>query len=326
MTWDGLSGTYNASEHMGRPSSKTAQDLENRQVSLQPSTVSRATLQFASEIFGNGADGDVTISSDTSLSRDMFYDTLKVVSTKALTTNGYRIFCKTLLVNEGIVENGGISGGSAGSLGGGSAAGGASSVGGTCVGGKGGRGGGVCMIIARKIDNSAGVIHANGEDGDDGSAPAAIVQGGTNGNAGTALNPGLGDEGNAGGAASAGAFSGTGGAKGALTNPTAAQGGYNAVPQILLFHQPDGTLIGGGTGGGGGAVAENSGTGDGAGAGGSGGGGGVLVIVTNEAIWGTETATGGKGGTGQKLGSGSVSDGGDGAEGSVFKFLLQDKK
>ncbi|MBM3131956.1 MAG: hypothetical protein FJZ95_02840, partial [Chloroflexi bacterium] len=57
-----------------------------------------AILSWCEEIalhgtFGDGSDGDVTISADTDLTRDMYYNTLTVNSTKILSTKGYRIFC-----------------------------------------------------------------------------------------------------------------------------------------------------------------------------------------------------------------------------------------
>lgn len=49
--------------------------------------------------YGTGADGDVTISSPTTLTRDMYYHNLTVNST--LTTNGYRIFVSGTLSGNG---------------------------------------------------------------------------------------------------------------------------------------------------------------------------------------------------------------------------------
>lgn len=52
------------------------------------------------DIFGDGSDGDVTISADTSLSSDMFYNNLTINTTKTLNPNGFRIFVKgTLTIN-----------------------------------------------------------------------------------------------------------------------------------------------------------------------------------------------------------------------------------
>lgn len=52
--------------------------------------------------FGNGADGDVTISSPTTLTRDMYYNNLTVNST--LTTNGFIIHVKETLSGNGTIK------------------------------------------------------------------------------------------------------------------------------------------------------------------------------------------------------------------------------
>ena len=52
--------------------------------------------------FGDGSDGDVTISTPTTLTRDMYYDNLVVTDT--LTTNGYRIFVKDTISGAGTIK------------------------------------------------------------------------------------------------------------------------------------------------------------------------------------------------------------------------------
>jgi hypothetical protein len=49
------------------------------------------------EVFGFGQDGDVTIASDTTLTRDMYYNNLTINSSCDLDTNGYRVFVKGTL-------------------------------------------------------------------------------------------------------------------------------------------------------------------------------------------------------------------------------------
>ena len=49
------------------------------------------------EIYGFGQDGDVTIASNTSLTRDMYYNNLTINSNCDLDTNGYKIFVKGTL-------------------------------------------------------------------------------------------------------------------------------------------------------------------------------------------------------------------------------------
>lgn len=55
------------------------------------------------KLFGNGVDGTVVIASNTSLSRDMYYNNLTVNSGSTLFTNGFRVFVKNNLVNNGTV-------------------------------------------------------------------------------------------------------------------------------------------------------------------------------------------------------------------------------
>jgi hypothetical protein len=59
-------------------------------------------VQFDGEmLFGNGEDGDVTISADTSLSEDMYYNNLTIDSGKTLNPNGWRVFVKNTLTLNG---------------------------------------------------------------------------------------------------------------------------------------------------------------------------------------------------------------------------------
>ena len=58
-------------------------------------------------LLGDGADGDVTISGNTTLTRDMFYNSLTVNAGVVLTTDGYRIFVKGTCNVLGTVRNNG---------------------------------------------------------------------------------------------------------------------------------------------------------------------------------------------------------------------------
>lgn len=49
------------------------------------------------EIYGSGADGNVTISSNTTLTRDMYYNNLTIGDGANLNTNGYRVFVRNSL-------------------------------------------------------------------------------------------------------------------------------------------------------------------------------------------------------------------------------------
>lgn len=66
--------------------------------------------------FGDGSDWDVTISSNTSLTRDMYYDNLTIQNTFTLSPKGYRIFVKWTLNCEwtGKIASNGWAGGTGG--------------------------------------------------------------------------------------------------------------------------------------------------------------------------------------------------------------------
>lgn len=57
--------------------------------------------------FGNWSDGDVTISTNTTLVRDMYYRNLTINSTIVLNPNGYRIYVAGTLTNNGIIRRNG---------------------------------------------------------------------------------------------------------------------------------------------------------------------------------------------------------------------------
>ncbi len=55
------------------------------------------------KLYGNGVDGTVVISTNTFLSRDMYYDSLTVNSSVTLFTNGFKVFVKNTLTNNGTI-------------------------------------------------------------------------------------------------------------------------------------------------------------------------------------------------------------------------------
>ena len=61
-------------------------------------------------IYGPGTDGTVIIASNTSLSRDMYYDTLTINNGVTLNTNGFRVFVKNTLTVSGTINNTGTTG------------------------------------------------------------------------------------------------------------------------------------------------------------------------------------------------------------------------
>ncbi len=309
-------------------SGETAYAMSDSGYEAELPTSVDTSLVGATLVFGDGSDGDVTISVDTTLTRDMFYNNLTVNAGITLTTAGYRIFVKNTLTNRGTIQyNGNVGGNATATSGGGGGAGLAEgSLGGSTAGGPGGKkssansshgggggsGGGVILIVAKTMINN-GTISANGGNGGNangvGEASTTVAPG-----AGGEATPSIGSSGGAGGAGSGIA----GAAGGVATAPAASQGGYRALPMAILLHTLNvaktGTdlFVGGGGGGGGGyslAGASNAG-------GGGGGGGGAIVIIYNEAVWWIETATAGLGGT--KYGTGS--DGVAGTAGVIVKL------
>jgi len=65
---------------------------------------------LGTSVFGSGDDGDVTISSGTTtLSRDMYYNSLVVDSGATLAPAGYRIFVRKFAIINGTVQRNGVS-------------------------------------------------------------------------------------------------------------------------------------------------------------------------------------------------------------------------
>lgn len=62
------------------------------------------------QLYGNGSDGNVVVSTNTTITSDMYYNTLTVNSGVILNTNGYRIFVKDTLTLNGFIGIGAMSG------------------------------------------------------------------------------------------------------------------------------------------------------------------------------------------------------------------------
>lgn len=73
--------------------------------------IERAFSSIDEMLFGDGADGDVTITGTTYLYRDMFYNNLTINAGATLKSNGYKIFVKGTLTNNGTIDNSGGNGG-----------------------------------------------------------------------------------------------------------------------------------------------------------------------------------------------------------------------
>jgi hypothetical protein len=245
--------------------------------------------------FGDGSDGNITISSPTTLTRDMYYNNLTVSST--LTTNGFLIFVKNKIDGAGTIKypdpnNGGNASGQ---------------TGGTAA----------AAFTTGRIQNIAGAAGGNG--GNSGGTNAGAA--GSNG-AG-AVTPGV--SGVAGVAGGSGGLSGAGGGAGTAGTATApiprigtvsfntVMGLNIALDAVITAYK--GSAGTGGSGGGGGSGGASSGAGGGGGAGGA--SGGVVIICAKE--WaGTVTiqAIGGNGGNGGNAGATNAGNGSGGSAGS----------
>jgi hypothetical protein len=84
-----------------------------------------SALALGTGIFGDGSDGNVTISTDTTLTRDMYFNTLIVAPGVHLDTGGFRIFVRVRCTINGTIRNNGTTGAGApaGTTGGGGAPG-----------------------------------------------------------------------------------------------------------------------------------------------------------------------------------------------------------
>jgi hypothetical protein len=67
------------------------------------------------EIYGNGLDGNVTISGTITLTSDKYYNNLTIPLGNVLLTNGFRVFVKNTAIINGVIGIGSVSGNSNGS-------------------------------------------------------------------------------------------------------------------------------------------------------------------------------------------------------------------
>lgn len=269
-------------------------------------SVNGSSLGFQN-IYGDGSDGTATISSNTSITKDMFYTSLTITSGAHLDTAGFRVHVNgTLTVTSGSIGRPGLAG-TAGSAGGNG--------------------------IATTSSNSAGAAGAAGVGGAalaDGSLKGAVA--GTNGTAGmigATVGNGNSLDGNSSTSSTAassvaksltgssGSVGGTGGNGGncttsaqSRTGGTGAAAGAAGTTSGTVFNKPN-TAFGawllqdffpsqdalkssagssGGAGAASGAVCALSGTqqrassGGGGGAGGAGGAGGIVAIYAKKIV------------------------------------------
>lgn len=224
--------------------------------------------------FGNGSDGDVTISGGTTtLTRDMYYDTLTIDSTGILVPAGYCIFCKTACINNGLIQmNGGNGANAVGAVGG---------AGGTPATSNGG------LLGGRPGGNGANATL---------SAPAVVGSQTLLGGAGGA------------GADTATTFGGNIKFGTTYVNGATFLGNIALMPFLFRVNSTGGVLLGGIPGGGGGGGAGGA---VGGGGGGGAGGGWIMVVARDISGTGTFEAKGGNGGNGA-AGGGSGGGGGGG--------------
>jgi hypothetical protein len=301
--------------------------------------------------FGDGSDGDVTISADTTLASDMYYNNLTVDATKTLNANGFRIFVLGTLTNNGTISNvgnPGVNGSGQTSDGTGGAATG-SAVGfffRAQAGQAGGNGGAVAngngLVGGGGFTINGSYCTTNGAVGGAGASVGGGGNGGAAGAAGTSTQAITKTKilhelisfqdfsANLGGGYYAlplqpGGGSGAGGGGGADgTNPGGKGGGSGSRGGTVLISAKvivnNGTISvkggAGGNGAGGAGVA-------GGGGGGAGGSGGVIVLIySTYTNTGTLDVSGGAKGTGGVGASATGSDGNAGLDGTVVTLEL----
>lgn len=264
------------------------------------------------DAFGDGSDGDVTISGNTDLTTDMYYNNLTVNSGVTLNTANYRVFVKGTLTNNGTIA----------------CVGGAGTNGSDGVKPNGGAGG------SAGTTESAGFfqVGSNGQSGKSGGNGSTNSNNsgsnGGNGDAGTTKTLSLGVSGVAGVAGGDGGGSGggnspySGGTAGSAGTATAPTNNIRSLPELIVFRDytsssptklnTSGGPGGSGGGGGGQTFGTTSAGGAGGGSGGGGASGGTMLLsaakIVNGAT-GTISVSGGAGGDGGNGDDGSVSGG-----------------
>lgn len=293
----------NESEKDATPANDNGRVAKLESVDGDDAKISNAFVKYGG--FGDGSDGDVTISSATTLTKDMYYNNLTVNDT--LTTDGYKIFVKGTLDGTGTIDwgtanNGGngvsdADGGSGGS--GGSQSG--SGILKNIAGSQGGDGG--------SSDGTTGGVAGNSADGD---------MKGTNSNPSIGVNGS--DGGNGGGGTGNGEHYQVGGSGGTIVDPNTDFPVYSYLISLFADLKSDYTLtrlLSSGGAGGGGYGGDGS-TSDYSGSGGGGGATGGIVFISANNVSGSFSikAVGGNGGNGSNGVDNNVGGGGGGAGGA----------
>lgn len=128
--------------------------------------------------FGDGSDGDATISTNTTLASDKYYNNLTINSGIVLETGGYHIFVKGTLTNNGVISNNGGAGGDGGVGGVDSGTAGVKAAEGTVSGGTAGvEGGGYYHGGLPGLAGNPSITNVNGVSGGDGRGGAGGAAG-----------------------------------------------------------------------------------------------------------------------------------------------------
>ena len=235
--------------------------------------------------FGDGSDGDATISTTVTNTREWHYNNLTITSTGTLKNRGHRIFVKgTLTIDSGgSINDDGIAGGTGAS--GGTAL---SNLSTACLGAGSGAGG------AGRVTTGAGLAGSTSSNCSTNNVAAQPIGG-------------------VGGGVSAPVVAG--GTAGSAPVPTISQK-WNSLASIWSGRLYNGSsTFNGGSGGGGGGCDLTGGTGTS----GNGGSGGGIVHIGAKTIAnaGSITANGGAGGNGVATGTASCGGGAGGGGGLV---------
>lgn len=264
------------------------------------------------DCFGDGSDGDVTITTDTTLVRDMYYNNLTINSGVNLFPAGFRIFVFNTLTITGFISRSGndASGASAGvGLGAGSL--GASSAGGN----GGGAGAGSAGTAATTTLGGTAGAGGTGSAGAGGAAGSVTLPTAAQGGAEVLKSVRMAQTAQVLGATPTlitGGPGGGGGGGNASAN-TGGGGGGGAGVIVIAARTATGTgTIRANGGAGANAVGANAG-------GGGGGGGGVIATITQNDITTTSIVFQVNGGTGGG-GSGTGTSGSNGSSGRTYKL------
>lgn len=265
------------------------------------SVTAAADSTLDSTFFGDGSDGNVTISSGTTvLTRDMYYNNLTIDGTGSIDPRGFRIFVRGTLDISAAPARAIYIGVSSGSRNGGNAS--------TLAGGS---SGGNSIASDPSLGN------------------ASLTSGGAGANGGTgagtqAANPGtpsftMGQQAGSGGAG--GAVGGTGGGASRASNaPSQAKDIRRLNVDLAVFSGTNFSKIGSGACAPGGSSGAGDGVGSGGGGGGGAAGGGIVFLAartinrSGSTAAGAISAVGGNGGNGAS-GSGGTNRGGGGGGG-----------